>query len=262
MRFREKQLLKIYPEIDLNNAYVLWIDVLPYYDFDYENITTSLELSGKHILSKKNETFNFPIHKVYSKDKVIAISVPTPKLKHRTPFPNKRWASIDAVNGNKIATGIPFVFDSFAELSMVTELTGTVSYSIRTKEDVIIHLKYLFTIETSFEQQEDKLDYNIELQLFTKDKYKMSTCFRDEIYTLIINLVCEPTPTGIGVLLNPIKNESGLTQDELQSIGRNYVSTNMKELESDIFDVYVYHGELQKITPYDERNPIYFMNGS
>lgn len=140
MRFREEQFKKIYPAVDIGQVYVLWVDILAYFEYRYDSVEV------KVTLQKRDRT-----------------SIPIPKIRQRKPFPNKMWHIISALNGNKIVNGIPLIFDTFEELSSVNKIHGLYKFCYKFKNGTLKYIGIDVQSVVSFVKSDER-DYHIEIR--------------------------------------------------------------------------------------------------
>lgn len=141
---------KMYPGIDCKDKYILWIVPTFYCPILSESIECTVNL-----ISTQGETVK-----------------ETPKTRLRKPFPNKNYDALSMTNGRRISQlGIPFVFDSFEELSLVDKIkiTWDCKHRIYESEDVFDTYNNVMSAEYVVDFIKDGTDANRLYFVCTKD---------------------------------------------------------------------------------------------
>jgi len=218
-RFREEQLKKIHPNVDLEKAFVLWVDIPVYFEYQYESAEVEVLLDGEAIIA--NGEFipsKIPlIEKIENDDKTIAMAAYTPKLKIRRPFPNIKWHLAGARNGRKVANCIPFVFDTFRDLCLVEHIIGEYVFHCFSENETKIDVCFHVNCDITFSEYSGNKDYVVELKLFEADKYdKDNIClFNEHVYS--IEQIFSKVIGDFAVISRPkvIKNEKKFSKEDI-----------------------------------------------
>lgn len=207
---------KMYPGVNIDDKYVLFLKAELWFPFDYEEIDASV------IFNYKNE------HKTYP-------------YKIRTPYPNKNIKQASMVNGRKVCDcGIPVLFDTYEELCELTSVDITWRISAFDSDDDlnVIYVRVHYDLEFTYE--EGKRIYGLyskdnTLDSFSvmegKDYYEKSVSNYLNEFDVILFI----NGTGNGISCNcvngTIDDDEIIIEEAISTIGLGDMLSTIKDTE-------------------------------
>ena len=149
MKREQGSLKKMYPNEDISDKYILFVESELWFPYLKEDIQANIDF-------------------IYEDD------IKKYKSKLRTPYPNKAITTISMVNGRKVCDlGLPIIFDSYEDLSKLKTILIKWELDI-TNDDFTekCYIQILYNI--SFKYVENNKIYSI----FSKDT--LPQCYEDE----------------------------------------------------------------------------------
>lgn len=146
MRYREEVLDSLYPNYDLSNYYILWLDFDILFPYAFNNASTTIRLNGPNI-----------IHNEINKAEYFLLR----DVKNANLVKNGDWYSISKDGYFK---GIPYFFENFEQLSQVNQVLGYVEFNYVNMYMEKSKCVVCMSQNVAFEKIQDRKDYTVKLK--------------------------------------------------------------------------------------------------